>query len=601
MNNNQQQNDNTPKPRKQRLELTWIGKDEELKLEPRILIEDPEKSYGDPNSENMLIHGDNLLALKALEQDYAGKVKCIYIDPPYNISAATDHYDDFLEHSEWLNLMKPRLEILKKLLAKDGCIFISIDDEEAAYLKVITDEIFLRSNFLNTISLKTGESQRAIGGGVNKKLRKKSEFLLFYCKDINYFNFNPIYEKTFLKDIVLEKAVENKKYEYRSVLKDYGIRKEFGTINASGQSEIIVYKHEDYKIESINYSTNKMGDALLVEVEKYHSEAIKYFDKVFRTAISQSSILKKVQEISDGGLLSLDYIPTSGKNKGVKTTRYFFRGSEVVFLKDSSFVEDGNIIKSELLGNIWTDIKQQGIASEGAVQFKFGKKPEKLIERIINLSTQKGDFIIDSFLGSGTTAAVAHKMNRKYIGIELGEHANTHCIPRLKSVVDGTDQGGISKAVNWKGGGGFKFYNLAPSLLRKDKYGNWIIDEKYNANMLTAAMCKHEGFRFSPHEELYWKQGQSTETDYIFVTTAFVTVEQLDKIHEEMGENESLLICAKSFASECENRHPNITVKKIPLMILGKCEFGQENYDLNIIQATEEVAEDQDTNHEDYE
>jgi len=463
MNNNQQQNGKTPKPKKQRLELTWIGKDEELKLEPRILIEDPEKSYGDPNSENMLIHGDNLLALKALEQDYAGKVKCIYIDPPYNISAATDHYDDFLEHSEWLNLMKPRLEILKKLLSKDGCIFISIDDEELAYLKVVADEIFLRSNFLNTISLKTGESQRAIGGGVNKKLRKKSEFLLFYCKDSNYFNFNPIYENTLLEDIVLEKALEHKKYEYTSILREKGIRKEYGRINVSGQSEqVIVYEHEGYKIEKIKYSVSESGDDLINEVKKYHDEAIKNFDNVFRTAISQSSILKKVQEISNNNLLSLDYVPKSGKNKGEKITRYFLGNNELVFLSASSFEERGKIVKRELLGNIWTDIKQQGIASEGAIQFKFGKKPEKLIERILNLATQEGDIVIDSFLGSGTTSAVAHKMNRKWIGIELGEHANTHCLPRLKSVVDGSDQSGVSKAVNWQGGGGFKFYNLAP-------------------------------------------------------------------------------------------------------------------------------------------
>jgi adenine-specific DNA-methyltransferase len=187
-------------------------------------------------------------------------------------------------------------------------------------------------------------------------------------------------------------------------------------------------------------------------------------------------------------------------------------------------------------------------------------------------------------------------MNRRWIGIELGEHANTHCVPRLKSVIDGNDQGGVSKAVEWKGGGGFKFYNLAPSLLKQDSYGNWVIDEKYNATMLAHAVCKHEGFRFEPHAEMYWKQGKSTETDFIFVTTNFVTVEQLDMIHGEMLPGESLLICAKSFAAECESKYPNITTKKIPKMILGKCEFGKENYDLNIIEKTEEVAEEQSDN-----
>ncbi|MBZ0190527.1 MAG: site-specific DNA-methyltransferase, partial [Candidatus Kuenenia stuttgartiensis] len=205
-----------------------------------------------------------------------------------------------------------------------------------------------------------------------------------------------------------------------------------------------------------------------------------------------------------------------------------------------------------------------------------------------------------SFLGSGTTAAVAHKMWRRWIGIELGEHCHTHCLPRLKKVVDGTDQGGISKAVNWQGGGGFKYYYLAPSLLKKDKHGNWIIDERYNADMLAAAMAKHEGFRHCPDEHIYWKQGRSTEKDYIFITTQFVTVQSLDKIHEEMKPDESLLICCKSFQEACENRYANITIKKIPKMLLGRCEFGKEDYSLNIVnlpvEADEEKIESQETN-----
>jgi adenine-specific DNA-methyltransferase len=210
-------------------------------------------------------------------------------------------------------------------------------------------------------------------------------------------------------------------------------------------------------------------------------------------------------------------------------------------------------------------------------------KPERIIQRILILATNEGDLVLDSFLGSGTTAAVAHKMKRRWIGIELGEHCHTHCLPRLKKVVDGTDEGGISKAVNWQGGGGFKYYYLAPSLLKEDKYGNWIIDGRYNADMLAAAMAKHEGFKYSPDEAVYWKQGKSTEKDYIFTTTKFVTVEFLDKIHDEMQADESLLICCKSFSKPCEGRYPNITVKKIPKMLLGRCEFGKEDYSLNIV------------------
>lgn len=249
------------------------------------------------------------------------------------------------------------------------------------------------------------------------------------------------------------------------------------------------------------------------------------------------------------------------------------------------------MVPGEVITDFWIDISWNGIASEGGVSFKNGKKPEALIRRILNLFSNEGDWVLDSFLGSGTTAAVAHKMNRKWIGIELGEHCHTHCIPRLQKVCDGTDQGGISqsvpslegKGVGWKGGGGFKYYYLAPSLLKKDKYNNWVIEDKYNADMLASAMAKHCNFKYQPSEEVYWKQGQSTEKDFIYTTTQHLTVEGLDRIHEEMKSDESLLICCKSFTKACEERYSNITIKKIPNMLLGKCEFGKEDYSLNII------------------
>lgn len=200
----------------------------------------------------------------------------------------------------------------------------------------------------------------------------------------------------------------------------------------------------------------------------------------------------------------------------------------------------------------------------------------------MTLSSGEGDIVLDSFLGSGTTAAVAHKMGRKWIGVELGEHAKTHCFPRLKAVVDG-EQGGISKAVDWKGGGGFKFYNLAPSLLNEDKYGNWIISKEYNAQMLASAVAKQEGFKYEPDEHIYWKQGMSSEKDFIFTTTQFITAELMDKIHEEMQSGESLLIACKSYQEGCENRQANISIKKIPHMLMGRCEFGKDDYSFNIV------------------
>jgi len=248
---------------------------------------------------------------------------------------------------------------------------------------------------------------------------------------------------------------------------------------------------------------------------------------------------------------------------------------------------------SKLLTNIWTDISWEGIAKEGQVVFKRSKKPESLIRRILDLTTNENDLVLDSFLGSGTAAAVAHKMNRRYIGIELGEHAKTLVSPRLKKIIDGKDSSGVTGIVNWQGGGGFKFYTLAPSLLRKDKFDNWIIEPSYNADLLASALAKQEAFTYHPDSELFWKQGYSTENDFIFTTTQFITVELIDRIHDEMCEDESLLVCAKTFQDACLSRYDNITLKKIPKVLLGKCEFGKDDYSLNITETEEVEADDE--------
>jgi adenine-specific DNA-methyltransferase len=216
-------------------------------------------------------------------------------------------------------------------------------------------------------------------------------------------------------------------------------------------------------------------------------------------------------------------------------------------------------------------------------------KPERLIKRVFEIASNPGDWVLDSFGGSGTSGAVAHKMGRRWIMVELGEHCHTHIIPRLKKVIDGKDPGGITETIDWKGGGGFRYYRLAPSLLERDRWGNWVISKEYDSTMLASAMAKHEGFIYSPDETLYWKQGKSTEKDHIFTTTNFITIEYLDTIHEEMLPDESLLICCKSFQGACEDRYTNITVKKIPKMLLGRCEFGKEDYSLNI---TDEIQPD---------
>lgn len=510
---------------RQKLELTWIGKDKRPNLEPRILIEDPEKSYGDKNSENMLVFGDNLLALKALEQDFAGKIKCISIDPPYNTGNAFEHYDDGLEHSLWLSLMKPHLELLRALLSDNGSLWISIDDDESHYLKVLCDEIFGRRNFVaNVIWQKKYSPQNDA-----KWLSDSHDHILVYGKN-----------KELWRPNLLPRTDEaNKRYKNfdndpRGLWKSSGL--DVKTYSATYDYPI--------KTPSGRIVTPPKGYCWRVSKERLQ-ELIKdnriWFGKNGNNVPSIKRFLAEVQ-------------------KGMVCKTIWLRNE----------VGDNQEAKKET-----KDIND--------VEVFATPKPERLIQRILTLASNEGDLVLDSFLGSGTTAVVAHKMGRKWIGIELGEHCHTHCLPRLQKVADGTDQGGISKSVNWKGGGGFRYYYLAPSLLKEDKHGNWVIDERYNADMLAAAMAKHEGFKYNPDEEIYWKQGQSTEKDFIFTTTQFVTIETLDKIREEMKPGESLLICCKSFQKACENQYSEITVKKIPGMLLGRCEFGRDDYSFNIV------------------
>ena len=208
-------------------------------------------------------------------------------------------------------------------------------------------------------------------------------------------------------------------------------------------------------------------------------------------------------------------------------------------------------------------------------------KPERLIKRIIDISTNVGDWVLDSFAGSGTTGAVAQKMGRRWIMVELGEHCHTHIIPRLKKVIDGEDPGGITKAVNWKGGGGFRYYRLAPSLLEKDKWGNWVISKQYNPAMLAEALCKLEGFVYAPSDTIYWQHGHSTERDFVYVTTQNLSPDQLQQLSDEVGSDRSLLVLCTAFRGKAE-RWPNLTVKKIPRAVLSRCEWGHDDYSLSV-------------------
>lgn len=552
-----------------RLELTWPGKEDRFNPEPRILLEDKEKSFSyekaekgtvEPTYDNMLIHGDNLLALKALEQDYTGKVKCIYIDPPYNTGNAFEHYDDGLEHSIWLSLMRDRLEILKRLLAEDGSIWISIDYNEVAYLKVLCDEIFGRHNAISLITVKVKDPA---GVGQQSVIFDVSEYIITYAKDLDKF-------KEHQKELFDYAEIKEPIKGYNNYIKDYGSPRFVKTIERGGVGKIDIYTCEN---------------AIIDNVRKLSFD--EYLDNFSNIAADYNAgggmIVAIKDEIPAKGLSYIEYTPLKGKNKGQKTKVYFKNQRILSYLTSITEIIDGMPYRKTKMTNIWT-MQNSALHLEGGVAFPNGKKAEHLIQRIIEIASNPGDLVLDSFLGSGTTAAVAHKMGRRWIGIEMGDHVYTHCIPRLQKVIKGEDAGGVTKSTGWLCGGGFKFYELASSLIVKDKYGQQIISDKYNADMLAEAMCKILGYHYKPDAEKYWKQGFSSEKSFIYTTTMSVQEESLDKLAAEVGDD-NLLICCSAFVGN-KNAFPNITVKKIPSAILKKCEWGREGYPLNLSKYT---------------
>ena len=566
-----------------KLELTWFGKDEPMHIEPRLLIENTELSNtaADPDTENILIHGDNLLALKALESKYAGKVKCIYIDPPYNTGAAFEYYDDNKEHSIWLHLMKNRLLLLKNLLSTQGTIFIQIDDNEQAYLKVLCDEVFGRRNFVNMVSVNAKVSAGASGGGEDKRLKKNIEYILIYAKDMNQFvPFKPVYKETELMAYIQKMKEDNKSFKYTSVLYKCENREYFKTIQDGSGDDITIEKILDYEIKSVKQVAAIEG---ISEKEVY----VKYYDKIMTTTNAQTSIRTRVWEATDSenNMYIATYIPKSGKDKG-QAKELIFMGKQkvlVIWLKDTAEIKKGNIYKKEKIGTYWDGFSWINVTKEGSVLFPMGKKPETLIQRVLEMATDKNDIVLDSFLGSGTTAATAHKMGRRYIGIEMGEHAYTHCKPRLDRIIAGEDKGGITQSLNWQSGGGYRFYKLAPSLINEDPFGEYVINPDYDADMLAAAVALHEGFTYQPNSDMFWKQSVGNEKSYLFVTTRHLNSTFLDSIKDSMEDDEYLIIACRSFESGLDKAYDHITLKKIPQMLLSRCEFGKIDYNLNIV------------------
>ena len=546
----------------QKLELTWIGKDQRPRLEPRILLEDPKRSYHAKQRvtdndlfDNRLIKGDNLLALKALEAEFAGKVKCVFIDPPYNTGSAFTHYDDGLEHSIWLGLMRDRLEIIRRLLSDDGSLWITIDDNEAHYLKVICDEIFGRANFVSNVVWQKAYAPRSNASHISDS----HDHILVFAK-----------VKAALKLNLLNRSDEqNAKYKNP----DSDPRGPWKPENSS-----------------ISLLSGQRG---------------KQFAK---TGVSENVF----EIISPTGNR---HMPPANRCWSFTPARYI----DLVADKKIWFGVDGNgrpsvkrflseVSAGVIAQSVWLH-DEAGHNQDASREIRdlfpgdpFGTpKPEKLLNTLLHIATNPGDLVLDSFAGSGTTGAVAHKMGRRWIMVELGEHCRTHIVPRLQKVIDGQDPGGVTQATGWQGGGGFRYYELAPTLLSTDRWGNLVINPEYDAGMLSAAMCKLEGFSYAPSETVWWQQGRSSECDFIYVTTQTLGPEQLEALSHEVGTDpndpRSLLVCCGAYrgvtAAQAAQRWPNLTLKKIPKMVKDRCEWGHDDYSLNVanLPMAQKVAE----------
>ncbi|CCN21684.1 site-specific DNA-methyltransferase [Pseudomonas aeruginosa] len=532
---------------KQKLELTWIGKEKRPKLEPRILLEDPDKSYHAKRRvtendifDNRLIFGDNLLALKALEYEFTGRVRCIYIDPPYNTGSAFAQYEDGLEHSIWLGLIRERLTLLRNLLSKDGSCWIQLDDNEAQYCKVLADEIFGRDNFIANVVWNKSYAVRSNA----QFFSSAHEHILVYAKDRAHLRLNQ-----FGRSAKQTERYSNPDNDPRGPWQSVTM-----TISLVGGARGRQYAKTGVS-ENIFEVKSPSGKVFLPPPNRCWSR--------------NPSGFKKLD--AEGRI----YWGTSGEN-APRLKMYLSEAAEGV-----------------MPTTLWADGAEFGHNQDGIRELRAldvgdfpTPKPEKLISQVISLASDPGDIVLDSFAGSGTTGAVAHKMGRRWLMVELGEHCHTHILPRLRKVIDGEDGGGVTESVGWEGGGGFRYYSLAPSLIINDRWGNPVINPEYNAAQLAEALAKLEGFSYAPSEVQWWQHGHSSERDFIYVTTQNLSADQLQALSDEVGSDRSLLVCCAAFhgvtAAKANERWPNLTLKKIPKMVLARCEWGHDDYSLNV-------------------
>ena len=534
-----------------KLELTWVGKYDEKKIEPRILVEDSSKSYGDPSSKNMLIHGDNLIALQALQQDFAGKIKCIYIDPPYNTGSAFEYYDDGLEHSEWLQMIHPRVCLLRELLSDDGFLCCHIDDSESHYLKCLLDEVFGRENYLTTLYVQVRYSNKTLAE--DSDYQKIIEQILVYSKDRYKAKVNRPTEE-YSTEKFIWKINELDKGEELSL----------------GNKKVIIFKPGEYEILKEEPSLTGLKETWATgSLSRVKASAGEFFELYLASRKESDGLgcLYKVYGIGEDGL---GYRYISGPKKATASKGKFYSGIPINRLAE---LKNGSSLKHMPVSNFYDFAGSFGNCRlEGGVGFKGGKKPEALLKMILEYFSNENDWVLDSFLGSGSSMAVAHKMKRNWIGIELGEHAYSLCKTRIDNVING-DKTGISKDLGWQGGGGYHFYELAPSLLiRNKKLPIYQINPSYTYDMLCEAICKIEGFKYKIQDVFH---GYSSEKRFIHITKEFINAEYIKSLSSRLSDDQSLLVYGIKIQSDLVLPE-NIEVKRIPKDLLDKCDFESE-------------------------
>jgi len=451
---------------KQKLELTWIGKENRPRLEPRVLLEDPEKSFHAAHRmtdndlfDNRLIYGDNLLALKALEQDFLGKIKCIYIDPPYNTGNAFEYYDDSVEHSLWLSLMRDRLEILRTLLRFDGFICCHIDDSEGHYLKALLDEIFGRSNYLTTLYIRVRYPEKTLKQDM--AFHKEIEQVHVYRRE---YGAQPNQNE-------ISSSIE--KFCYRVVEKSEGRQL------LLGGKKVTIFKPYEYEIIKGEGSTTGLKEIWASGTILDGNSSGRFFRDYLEGRVEQDGmgVLYKVMDIGDD---QFGFRYFSGPKRAGATKGKYYQGVPLSQLTNS------DKIRFSPIENFYDLAAQFGnCRNEGGVDFRGGKKPERLLEIILRHFSNPGDWVLDSFAGSGTTGAVAHKMGRRWIMVELGEHCHTHIIPRLKKVISGTDATGIIRSLmqdcSLKRCANSKVLHMLPAT---QYTGNMVIPQSVTSSML---------------------------------------------------------------------------------------------------------------------